>query len=400
MLAQQHSPFFVFLGAAVLAFEKVRSGCMGRSYLVVAGMTVGALGLSAAVNCGNSSATSDATTGTGGSTATGTMTTTTTGGISQEPPGPGPMKAGDGATSTTFAISKLYLGNTDPDGTPDPTNGWKHFGYDLDGKISTATSTDLCKPRNNAPIKNVYPDGTNGVDNSFGKNILPVIIGLSSDAPQKINDGITGGKFTIMLDMAKLGTGADYNPLTTQLFAGGDLGGSPKFDGTDKWPVRPELLTDGMTVAGGSKISFPTSYVTGNTWVSGSKGDVTLALSVSSFTLNLTIASAVLTMELSTDHKHATKGIIAGVLSTDTLISELKKVAGAFDPTLCMGPTIDSITAQIAQASDIMHDGSQDPTKQCDGISIGLGFDAEVVQIGDVAPAAVMKPDPCAPDGG
>ena len=372
----------------------------GRSYLVVAGMTVGALGLSVAVNCGGGTADTSST-GSGGSTSTGTMTTTTTGaGMHQEPPVPGPMKAPDGAASTTFAISKLYLGNTDPDGTADPANGWKHFGYDLDGIISTGMTPGLCKPRNNAPLKNIHTDGTNGVDNSFGKNILPVIIGLSSDAPTKINDGLKSGKFTIMLDMQKLGAGGDYNPMTTQLYAGGDLGGMAKFDGTDKWPVRPELLNDPADLTKGSKISFPMSYVTGNTWVSGSKGDVTLALSVSNFTLNLTIASAVLSVTLDPAHKKGSKGIIAGVLNTDTLISELKKVAGAFDPTLCMGPTIDSITAQIAQASDIMHDGTQDPGKQCDGISIGIGFDAEVVKLGPIAPAAVMKPNPCDADGG
>lgn len=365
-------------------------------------MTVGTLGLSVALNCGGGTA-DTSTSGSGGSTGhgTGTMATGTTGaGMSQEPPPAGPMKAPDGAASTTFAISKLYLGNTDPDGKPDPANGWKKFGYNLDGIISTQTTPGLCKPRNNANPKNVHTDGTNGIDNSFGKNILPVVIGLSSDAPQKINDGINAGKFTIMLDMQKLGTGGDYNPMTTQLYAGGDLGGMPKFDGTDKWPVRPELLNDPMDITKGSKISFPMSYVTANTWVSGSKGDVTLALSISSFTLNLTIASAVITVVLDPTHKKASKGVIAGVLQTDTLISELKKVAGAFDPTLCMGPTIDSITAQIAQASDIMHDGSQDPTKTCDGISIGIGFDAQVVQLGAVAPPAMMKPNPCAADGG
>ena len=101
-----------------------------------------------------------------------------------------------------------------------------------------------------------------------------------------------------MLDMLKLGTGTDYNPLVTNLYAGGDLGADPKFDGTDKWPVLPGLLIDPTDITKGSKVSFPTSYVTSNTWVSGSKGDVKLALSISGFTLNLTIASAVITMEL------------------------------------------------------------------------------------------------------
>ncbi len=350
---------------------------MVRSYLALAGVTVAALGLSGAVtNCGGSTVTG----GTGGGT-----TTTTTAGAHAEPPAAGPMKPGDGTGSVTFAVSKLYLGDTDPDGTPDKANGWKNYGYDLDGKISTATSTDLCKPADGASPKNVYPDGNNGTDNSFGKLILPIILGISTDASSKINESITGGKFTIMLDLEKLGAGADYNPPVTNLFAGGNLGSAPKFDGTDKWPVRPELLNDPTDITKGSKVSFATSYVTSNTWVSGSKGNVELDLSISGFTLGLTISNAVITLNLAADHKTGTQGIIAGVLNTEALTTQLKAVAGSFDPSLCTGPTIMSIVDQITQASDIMADGSQDPTQTCDGISIGIGFDAELVQLGPIA---------------
>jgi hypothetical protein len=372
---------------------------MVRSYLAVAGMTVASLGLAMVTNCGGSTTTTgSAATGTTGSGSTSSGGTS--GGPGTEPPAPGPTKAGDGTGSVTFAISKLYLGDTDPDGTPDKVNGWKNYGYDLDGDISTATSTNLCKPIDSATPKNVYPDGNDGIDNSFGKLILPIILGISSTAPSAINSSITGGKFTIMLDMQKLGTGADYNPLTTNLFAGGDLGKAPAFDGTDMWPVRPELLNDPTNIAAGSKVSFPTSYVTGNTWVSGSKGNVVLALSISGFTLSLTIANAVISLELDPTHKHGTKGIIAGVLATEELTTQLKMVAGSFDPSLCSGSTIDSIVTEISQASDILQDGSQDPTKSCDGISIGLGFDAEVVELGAIAPKTVPGPSPCDMDGG
>lgn len=374
---------------------------MLRSYLVVAGMAATALGLAASVNCGGGS---ENTGGSGGGGTGGNATTTSSSsssssssGTSLQPPPPPAMKAPDGTGSVTFAVSKLYLGDTKPDGTPDLTNGWKNFGYDLDNKISTATSTDLCKPRDNNAPKNVYPDGNGGIDNSFGKNILPIILGLASDASAKINESISEGSFTLMLDMEKLGTGADYNPMVTQLYAGANLMAAPKFDGTDQWPVVPELLNDKTDITKGSKVSFPMSYVTGNTWVSGSKGNVTLSLSISGFSLALTISNAVITGNVSSDHKKITGGIIAGILNTDQLITELKKVAGAFDPSLCSGATIDSIASQIAQASDILSDGSQDPTKSCDGISIGLGFDAALVKLGTIAPEAMPQPDPCAP---
>jgi hypothetical protein len=34
-----------------------------------------------------------------------------------------------------------------------------------------------------------------------------------------------------------------------------------------------------------------------------------------------------------------------------------------------------------------MADGSQDPSKTCDGISMGLGFEMNEAQLGDVGPA-------------
>jgi hypothetical protein len=366
---------------------------MVRSYLAVAGVTVATLGLSGTLtNCGGTTVQN-----TGGST---TTTTTTTAGVHAEPPDSGPMMPGDGTGSVTFAISKLFLGDTDWNGMPDKDNGWKQFGYDLDGDISTATSTNLCQPADGASKANVYPDGNDGIDNSFGKLILPIILGLSSDASSKINASISGGTFTVMLEMEKLGASASYNPIFTNLFAGGNLGSSPKFDGTDQWPVLSSLLNNvDAGVASGSIVNFPTSYVTNNVWVSGGKGNVTLDLSISGFTLSLTIANAVISLDLAADHKSGTQGIIAGVLNTQQLTDQLRAVAGSFDPALCSGLTIDSVVTQIVQASDIMADGTQSSSQTCNGISIGIGFNAEVVQLGPVVAPPAQKPNPCSDAG-
>lgn len=58
-------------------------------------------------------------------------------------------------------------------------------------------------------------------------------------------------------------------------------------------------------------------------------------------------------------------------------------------------PTMTSFLGQFVAASDVMKDGSQDPTSACDGISIGLGFEATAVKLG---PAMDRQPpllDPC-----
>jgi hypothetical protein len=366
---------------------------MLRSRLFLAGIAATAFSALLA-GCGSSTTPSGSTTngaGGGGQTGAGGGGQGATVGL--PPARPDGAKPGDGS-DVVFAIDKLLLGDANRDGTPNSQNGWKQYGFNLDGKVSTKDSKDLCKPAGGAAPSQVYPDGIDGIDNSFGKNILPIILGLSSGAGTKVNDSINQGKFTVMLDLAKLGTGDTYNPLSAKLYAGGDLGAAPKWDGTDAWPVRPELLSNPADVTS-SKVSFPNGYLTKNTWVSGDKGDLTLSLSISGFTLDLTIGSALIAVDLDAAHKTGANGTIAGIIETEVLISEIKKVAGAFDKTLCTGSTIDGIANQLRQASDILKDGSQDPTKTCDGISIGLGFSAKVVKLGPVAPPAAVKPNPC-----
>jgi len=331
------------------------------------------------------------------------MTTSSTGGgeVHAFPPQPPTVMApGDGAGSVTFALHKLYLGDTKPDGTPDQTNGWKNYGYDVDGDLSTATSTNLCKPRDGAAPKNVYPDGPNGLDNAFGRNILPIMLSIASDTSSKVNAALEAGDYTLLFDIDKLGASATYNPLVARFYDGAqlvDAGGMPimpKFDGTDTWPVNPKSLSNPMDIST-AKQTFPAAYLTDNTFVTGTLGDIEVPLKSSGFTWPLHVHHAVVSFQLDAAHKHAAQGILSGVLNTEELTTEMKKIAGSFDPSLCSGATIDSIIAQITQASDILSDGSQDPTKDCDGITIGLGMDLEIVKIGTIADPEPPPTDPC-----
>lgn len=102
-------------------------------------------------------------------------------------------------------------------------------------------------------------------------------------------------------------------------------------------------------------------------------------------------------MALSADNAHAVSGRLGGMLDTEAFIAEMAKVAGSFDVALCPpSSTFESIAQQIRQGQDILLDGSQDPSKTCDAISIGLGFEADAALLGAVfAPPA--SPDPCNP---
>ena len=257
---------------------------MLRSRLILLAGFVSAASALVACGGGSSSSSSNGGGGSGGSTSTGGATVDL-----NHPPDPDENAvAGDG-TGTVLAIHKLYLGDTDRSGKASST-AWKSFGYDLDGKVSTKESTDLCKPAAGAKPSAVYEDGELGTDNSFGKNILPIITSLASDASTQVNDSINKGSFTILLRIDGIGAKDSYKDLNTKLYAGSklvdDMGTqiAPMWDGTDAWPVVPELLNNGDIE--NPKVQFASSYVVkdpksgARTWVSGSKGDIVLNLSV------------------------------------------------------------------------------------------------------------------------
>jgi hypothetical protein len=188
--------------------------------------------------------------------------------------------------------------------------------------------------------------------------------------------------------------------LSAQLFASGvfdeDGGAKPNFTTTESWPVRPELLNDGKTVASGSKVTFPDSYITNGTFVTPT-GTVTLSLVFQGVALDIEIVKAVIVMDIKGDS--ADNGTIAGVIPTEKLIGGLQSVAGRISKSLC-GSAFDGIAQQIRQTSDINADGSNSAGKACDAISIGIGFTAK--HIGNptsVAGLGTAPPDPCSMSG-
>ena len=68
----------------------------------------------------------------------------------------------------------------------------------------------------------------------------------------------------------------------------------------------------------------------------------------------------------------------------EELVAEVKRIG--YSIGLCDSPLFANLLTSIRQASDIVADGSQDPTKTCNGISIGLGFEMGEVQLGAVGP--------------
>lgn len=345
---------------------------MLRSHLLLAMMGTAAVA-SLAVACGD-----DAGTGGGGGGSS------TPAGVSP-PPRPEDAPVGDGA-GTIFGASHIYIGTKTRAGV-ESADAWKDFGYDLDHQVTASDFSNHCTPAGGAAPNNTFPDGTNGIDNAFGKVLLPIIKTAAAtsvdDLEASLNEAITGGSFTIIMNLKNLGSAADYSKIDAGLLAGKE--GEPPV-----WKTVPEF----------PEVPFANSYLAGNTWVSGDQGTVSLNIGIAGFSLALDIKAAYLTMDLSSAHDGATGGVVAGVLDTEAFIDQLRDVLGAVQPSFCDGAAVEGILNQIRQASDIMKDGSNGAGQECDGISIGIGFDASVITLnGEGSPADPVDP-PCQEGGG
>lgn len=76
----------------------------------------------------------------------------------------------------SLVMSRVNFGDS-------PTaDAWKQIGFNLDGKVTTATSTNVCGlvPGANPTEQD---DGQDGIDNSFGENICPILASLDMGGP-------------------------------------------------------------------------------------------------------------------------------------------------------------------------------------------------------------------------
>jgi hypothetical protein len=316
-----------------------------------------------------------------------------------------------------YALRKLYFGDTDRSGVTN-SEAWKAYGYDLDGLVTTKTSIDVCTLAAGAS-KDTQVDGNGGIDNSFGENILPIVITTSGQSfSSNANAAIEAGGPTDLVDVVGFDDSTNNTTnatgLTGVFFVGASYavangGAAPAWNVTTHWPIAPQSM-NGCTATGGcpsgtnpvadAVVKFPQAYQSGGTFVTGNPVEVPLSLGFGSSTLGLLVHAGTITFQPKKPGS-VTNGVIAGALATTDLVNALQAVAGSISTSLCSGSAFQSIAQQIEQASDIVLDTSgvtNGAGFSCNAISIGIGFDATEVAPpvpGDIAPSAPPPPDPC-----
>ena len=301
------------------------------------------------------------------------------------PGGPDGAVPGDPlATVGAFAVSAVFLGETDRSGVA-TRDAWKQYGENLDGLVSTKTSTDVCKRVSGADSAK-QEDGVNGIDNAFGRTVLGFLLGLVPTPSKTATDAIAAGNRTMMFNLLS-------SPPRFGMLGAEAVGSKPTFLPTE---VRPAVAS---TVNGGpdSPLSVSTTpSVAGGVISSGEASDIFwVEIPISGANLRIPVHHARVKMTVAPGSTDATNGTVAGVVPTEELVSEISRVAGRISTQLCGGSTLDTIKQTIRQASDIMADGKQDPNQSCDAISIGIGFVAKQVTAQGIGAQPPPEPDPC-----
>ena len=340
-------------------------------------IAAGATALTAAQGCSSSDS--------GGGTTTATA--------GKVPPAPPTGAAPSDTPGRTFALNQLFLGETGRNAAQ-LKDAWKDYGYNIDGLTTTKDSKDVCQRVAGAESAK-QEDGNGGIDNSFGRNVLALILSLAPTPTKTINDAIQSGSFTILMEVKGLTDDPKQTNtgLSGRLLVGGAFGEGkkPTFTPADDWPYRED-----------PKVPITGAYINNGTFVNGSGGaTVELSLFVQNVQLALTINRAVITFDHSAPGE-ITNGTISGVINSESLVTGIEKIASRLSAQFCEGgSTLDTIKATIRQASDIKSDGTNVAGAPCDAISIGIGFTGK--QVGDpktIAVDAAPSKDPCAGDAG
>jgi hypothetical protein len=283
-----------------------------------------------------------------------------------------------------FVVDRLYLGETDRAGVKNK-DAWKDFGRNIDGLVtvvSSPSSTDLtkvCKRKQGAPAT-VHSDGNAGIDNAWGKEVLKLFDPFSPTASKSMTDAILDGARAPMVSL---------DGKTGAFVYAEKVSSPPTFAPDEERAVAADWMSGGT-----AKATIVSGGVAANgIYDSGPiAGELLLELIPH---VVVPLHAARITMTVASDQAGVSLGTLSGVVETEVLVAAMAAEMGRMSPELCSGTTVEGIKDSIRLASDILKDGSQDPNVECDGISVGIGFDATRVVVGAVAPAPQPEANPC-----
>lgn len=251
-----------------------------------------------------------------------------------------------------FVIDSFDLGATD---------GWKRFGYDLDGRATSVEDSrngvGACVRKPGAP-NTVLADGDKGIDNNVGRYIVSTFKSLMPELETETNARIARGRYTVVLRLENVGPD-DNGHVPGALWLVGERE-APSFTPDEKWPVAAKTMWPLQI--------FPSGYMRGGVWVSTDSTDARASVPVPVLgdALVFPLRRAVVSVRVA-DGK---SGVIAGAIRTSDLTATL--APSLVRRGICPGnATHEQFLRTFGDSADLRLDGG---AGECDAVSAGIGF--------------------------
>ena len=328
-----------------------------------------------------------------------------------------------------FAIKDVVLDQRD--------NRWRAIGYDLDGLCSDEPDPVVeCLP----PAVSGPPeiDGERGIDNTFGHNLVPILLAARSDFQTRATSGQNQGLGALLL-IVRGWNGERDDPrvegiLSQTVFGSaeavaepideidvsdgmlrinGELRPIPRWDGDDHFWVRSDGFLEGDISQ--PRLRDDNAYVADGTIVLRLPDRFPLVLGGDQTGVEFVLSDVVFTAELSADGRRIESAVLAGRWAIFDILAAIELAA------ICPGSS-DYFTLMrlLDLAADIRGvPGTGGPRATCNAISLGLLFEVGAVAtidglrdgfelpspcldggVGDAGPVDAGMPDAGVPDGG
>jgi hypothetical protein len=335
------------------------------------------------------------------------------------PPARNMTSEAGGAVELTYVMRTVDLGDVPgTDGEP----GYRHLGYDLDGRCTSAGDPPTC---NNPMRPSPTQDGIQGVDDSLGEMIANVVVKFgqviitSALVNDQVNHGILPPTSILRIhgyDGFQNDDHVDVDwlfPVLRSASDAGDDGGSdaptgtpPAWDGTDMWPVQPSIFIqppspDG-TIAGGAVLERKST----DAWVSKyrlvAKFPDGIPFRFWHFTVGLydAVIAADLFPNTATGQFELRKGVISGKASIHdvfALIPIMTKQSPAGFAICTDSALYADIRDWMCSFPDLVSAPPGSSMPKCNMLSVALGFETSTAIVSgtmiEESPAKLCPPD-------
>ncbi len=308
---------------------------------------------------------------------------------------PPPRPAGPAAPSSPSRT--LWLGvkhfhfahSNDSLKTP---NAWQDWGWDIDGQCTGGTASQQGGTCRRSPKigPDQVRDGNGCRDNNFGSQIVAQLNIYKNSFENDTNNGLLEGNAAWIFVLEDLGDGADdpYVPGKLYLAAPYPPKTRPAWDGTDVRQILPRSVDGDLAKP---KVTFPKGYLRNNVWVSGDPQafEFHLPIGDTGELMPMPVHSGIIGFTLKPDHTNAIDGTgqVAGAIALSDVEAFLKPFLVTQTP-FCPGTGgYDNLLQTIDTYADVVVGAPklQDPSKDCDGVSFGIG-----INLAPVAPAVAL----------